>query len=150
VIVAKLDRLSRDVAFIAGLMARRVPFIVTELGPKADPFMLHIYAAIAEQERRLISDRTRAALKAAKARGVRLGNPTDRRGTLTADDRQRAREASRQAANQRVLAIASQLRRVAHLSANAAARELNARQVATPRSGRWTARAVINARARLQ
>jgi DNA invertase Pin-like site-specific DNA recombinase len=150
VIVAKLDRLSRDVAFIAGLMARRVPFIVTELGSKADPFMLHIYAAIAEQERRLISDRTRAALKAAKARGVRLGNPTDRRGTLTADDRQRAREASRQAANQRVLAIASQLRRVAHLSANAAARELNARQVATPRGGRWTARAVINARARLQ
>jgi DNA invertase Pin-like site-specific DNA recombinase len=58
VIVAKLDRLSRDVAFIAGLMAQRVPFIVTELGIDADPFMLHIYAAVAEKERRMIAERT--------------------------------------------------------------------------------------------
>ena len=57
VIVAKLDRLSRDVAFVAGLMAQRVPFIVAELGRDADPFMLHLYAALAEKERRLISDR---------------------------------------------------------------------------------------------
>ncbi len=56
VLVAKLDRLSRDVAFIAGLMARRVSFIVAELGPDIDPFMLHIYAAVAEKERRLISE----------------------------------------------------------------------------------------------
>jgi DNA invertase Pin-like site-specific DNA recombinase len=76
VIVAKLDRLSRDVAFIAGLMAQRVPFIVTELGANADPFMLHIYAALAEQERRMISKRTTDALTAAKARGVKLGSPT--------------------------------------------------------------------------
>ena len=48
-----LDRLSRDVAFVAGLMAQRVPFIVAELGPDADPFMLHLYAALAEKERRL-------------------------------------------------------------------------------------------------
>jgi DNA invertase Pin-like site-specific DNA recombinase len=48
VLVAKLDRLSRDVAFIAGLMAQRVPFIVAELGADADPFMLHLYAALAE------------------------------------------------------------------------------------------------------
>jgi DNA invertase Pin-like site-specific DNA recombinase len=74
VIVAKLDRLSRDVAFIAGLMAQRVPFIVTELGANADPFMLHIYAALAEQERRMISARTKAALSAARDRGVQLGN----------------------------------------------------------------------------
>ena len=74
VIVAKLDRLSRDVAFIAGLMAQRVPFIVCDLGANADPFMLHIYAALAEQERRMISTRTKAALSAAKARGVKLGN----------------------------------------------------------------------------
>src|SRR4051794_31419670 len=51
VVVAKLDRLSRDVAFISGLMAQRVAFIVTELGPDVDPFMLHIYAALAEKER---------------------------------------------------------------------------------------------------
>ena len=75
VVVAKLDRLSRDVAFVAGLMSQRVPFVVAELGADADPFMLHIYAALAEKERRMISARTRAALKAAKARGVVLGNP---------------------------------------------------------------------------
>jgi DNA invertase Pin-like site-specific DNA recombinase len=75
VVVAKLDRLSRDVAFIAGLMAQRVPFIVAELGRDADPFMLHLYAALAEKERRLISERTRAALAARKANGGRLGNP---------------------------------------------------------------------------
>src|SRR5215468_6399890 len=73
IIVAKLDRLSRDVAYISGLMKNRVPFIVTELGADTDPFLLHIYAALAEKERRLISERTKAAMKAAKARGVRIG-----------------------------------------------------------------------------
>jgi DNA invertase Pin-like site-specific DNA recombinase len=72
---SKLDRLSRDVAFISGLMAQRVPFIVTELGRDADPFMLHLYAALAEKERRLISERTKAALAARKLKGGRLGNP---------------------------------------------------------------------------
>lgn len=75
VIVAKLDRLSRDAAFIAGLMAQRVPFIVAELGADADPFMLHLYAALAEKERRLIAERTKLALAARKALGTRLGNP---------------------------------------------------------------------------
>jgi DNA invertase Pin-like site-specific DNA recombinase len=74
VIVAKLDRLSRDVAFVAGLMAQRVPFIVAELGRDADPFMLHLYAALAEKERRLISERTKAALGAKKSAGAVLGN----------------------------------------------------------------------------
>src|SRR5213592_1462057 len=74
VIVAKLDRLSRDVAFVASLMAQRVAFIVAELGTEADPFMLHLYAALAEKERRLIADRTRSALAARKAQGARLGN----------------------------------------------------------------------------
>ena len=74
VAVAKLDRLSRDVAFIASLMAQRVPFIVCALGRNVDPFTLHIYAALAEQERRMISQRTKDGLAAAKARGVVLGN----------------------------------------------------------------------------
>jgi DNA invertase Pin-like site-specific DNA recombinase len=74
VAVAKLDRLSRDVTFIAGLMSQRVPFIVTALGRNVDPFTLHIYAALAEQERRMISQRTVAGLAAAKARGVELGS----------------------------------------------------------------------------
>lgn len=58
VIVSKLDRLSRDVAFISGLMARGVPFIVAELGADTDPFILHMYAALSEKERKLISQRT--------------------------------------------------------------------------------------------
>src|SRR5437870_8541946 len=75
VAVAKLDRLSRDVHFISGLMAHRVPFLVAELGPDVDPFILHLFAALAEKERALISARTRAALRAAKERGVKLGSP---------------------------------------------------------------------------
>src|SRR5471032_2149718 len=75
VAVAKLDRLSRDVHFISGLMAHRVPFVVAELGSDVDPFVLHLYAAFAEKERSLISQRTRAALAAAKERGVTLGSP---------------------------------------------------------------------------
>ena len=73
VIVAKLDRLSRDVAFIAGLMSHKVPFIVAELGPDVDSFTLHIWAALAEKERALISERTKAALAAAKRGGRKLG-----------------------------------------------------------------------------
>jgi DNA invertase Pin-like site-specific DNA recombinase len=76
VIVAKLDRLSRDVHFISGLMSHGVPFIVCDIGANADPFMLHIYAALAEQERRMISNRTKVALAAAKQRGTKLGSPT--------------------------------------------------------------------------
>ena len=75
VIVARLDRLSRDVAYIASLMAQRVPFIVAELGDDVDPFLLHIYAALAEKERKLGGERTKAALAQAKLRGVKLGNP---------------------------------------------------------------------------
>jgi DNA invertase Pin-like site-specific DNA recombinase len=74
VIVSKLDRLSRDVHFISGLMAERTPFLVCELGRQADNFMLHLFAALAEKERALISERTRAALVALKARGVTLGS----------------------------------------------------------------------------
>jgi DNA invertase Pin-like site-specific DNA recombinase len=73
VAVAKLDRLSRDVHFISGLMAHRVPFVVAELGPDVDPFILHLFAALAEKERAMISTRTKAALAAAKARGGGVG-----------------------------------------------------------------------------
>ena len=77
VLVSKLDRLSRDVHFISGLMAHAVPFIVTSLGANCDPFMLHVYAALAEKERTLIADRTRAALAVKKAQGAKLGNRTN-------------------------------------------------------------------------
>ncbi len=72
VAVAKLDRLSRDVAFVSQLMVQKVPFISVELGADA---VLHLFAALAEKERALISQRTKAALAAAKARGQTLGNP---------------------------------------------------------------------------
>jgi DNA invertase Pin-like site-specific DNA recombinase len=75
VAVAKLDRLSRDVHFISGLMAHRVPFLVAELGSDVDPFILHLFAALAQKERAMISSRTREALKRAKARGTILGGP---------------------------------------------------------------------------
>jgi DNA invertase Pin-like site-specific DNA recombinase len=75
VAVAKLDRLSPDVHFISGLMAHRVPFVVAELGADVDPFILHLFAALAEKERAMISTRTKAALAAAKTRGVVLGGP---------------------------------------------------------------------------
>src|SRR5664280_1704605 len=73
--VAKLDRLSRDVHFISGLMAHRVPFLVVDLGSDVDPFILHLFAALAEKERAMIASRTKAALAAAKSRGVKLGGP---------------------------------------------------------------------------
>jgi DNA invertase Pin-like site-specific DNA recombinase len=74
VIVSKLDRLSRDVEFIAGLMNKGVRFVVAEYGHDVDPFAFHIYAALAEKERELISKRTKDALQERKARGVVLGN----------------------------------------------------------------------------
>ena len=80
VAVAKLDRLSRDVAFIAGLMAQRVPFIVCALGRNVDPFTLHIYAALAEQERRMISQRTAAGLAGGEGARCEAWQREDDRG----------------------------------------------------------------------
>jgi DNA invertase Pin-like site-specific DNA recombinase len=114
VVVAKLDRLSRDVAFISNLMAQRVPFIVTALGRNVDPFTLHIYAALAEQERRMISQRTIAGLAAAKARGVKLG-------------RQEIADANRQAAAARDAGLRPVLEGLSHLSSRAAAAEIERR-----------------------
>jgi len=71
VAVAKLDRLSRDVHFISGLMSQRVPFLVADLGADVDPFVLHMYAALAEKERAMICARTREALARAKAHAGR-------------------------------------------------------------------------------
>ena len=84
VIVSKLDRLSRDVHFISGLMVQGVEFIPCELGRQSDPFMLHLFAALAEKERALISERTTAALAALKARGVKLGSGNPAAGAQAA------------------------------------------------------------------
>lgn len=71
-IIAKLDRLARNVHFISGLIESGVQFRAADM-PNADRFMLHVYAAMAEEEGRRISERTKSALAAAKARGVKLG-----------------------------------------------------------------------------
>jgi len=131
VVVAKLDRLSRDVHFISGLMAQRVPFIVTEYGPDVDPFMLHIYAAVAEKERALISARTKAALGALKARGAVLGNRTNLAAASAKGSAANGRAAATFAA--RVLPIVRELQAAGFTSLPKIAAELNRRGVATSR-----------------
>jgi DNA invertase Pin-like site-specific DNA recombinase len=135
VLVAKLDRLSRDVAFISGLMAQKVPFVVAELGADADPFMLHLYAALAEKERALISIRTRAALQAAKARGVRLGNRVNLDEARQRGRAVQAAEAVRHARN--LLPMVREVQAAGAGTLAAIADALTARGVPTARGGAW-------------
>ena len=135
VIVAKLDRLSRDVAFVAGLMAEKVPFIVAELGADADPFMLHLYAALAEKERRLISERTKSALAARKAQGATLGNQRNAPSAAALGRRALIDEADAFASN--VFPIIEALRASGVRDLRGLAEALNSRGVRTARGGRW-------------
>jgi DNA invertase Pin-like site-specific DNA recombinase len=137
VVVAKLDRLSRDVNFISGLMTHKVPFITVELGADTDPFLLHLFAALAERERRVIGERTRVALAAAKARGVKLG------GT---NQQSLANQAAAQVRAEQLRPVMAEL---AKQSARAASIELNRRMVETPSGGRWHAETVSRVRRRL-
>ncbi len=142
VLVSKLDRLSRDVAFVAGLMAQRVPFIVAELGRDADPFMLHLYAALAEKERRLISERTKAALAIRKAAGGKLGNPTSirqagniGRATLISAADDHARD---------LLPLLRSLKAEGTISIGGVTRAPNERGVPTPRGAQWHVSSAAN------
>ena len=128
---------SRDVGFIAGLMSQRVPFIVTALGKDVDPFTLHIYAALAEQERRMISQRTSAGLQAAKERGVKLGNPAQA-------------EANRAAAAARDAILKPILKGLIGSSTRVIAQELTNRGIATPSGGKnWNPMTVLRVMRRL-
>ena len=139
VIVSKLDRLSRDVHFISGLMTHRVPFIVTELGSDVDPFVLHLFAALAQKERSLISARTKEGLKAAKARGTKLGGWTA------------GSEASKRQADELAARMKPILMELAHLaSARQIAAELNRRGIKSATGGQWSSKTVTRLRARLK
>ena len=122
-------------------MAHRVPFVVAELGSDADPFMLHLYAALAEKERALISARTKAALAAKKAQGVKLGNPR------AAETIGRAHDAARAVADQfaaNVLPIVWEIQASGLTSLRDIAGVLNARGIRTARGGAWHSSTVRN------
>ena len=148
-LIAKLDRLARNVAFIANLLESGVEIAAADM-PEANRFLLHVMAAVAEHEAQAISDRTRVALAAAKARGVALGwsmparhdeqRHASRKGAAT-----NARKADRHAVNvlpvvRQIAAGGASLRRIAD--------ELNARGIRTARGGLWYAATVRNIMAR--
>jgi DNA invertase Pin-like site-specific DNA recombinase len=141
VAVAKLDRLSRDVHFISGLMAHRVSFLVAELGADVEPFMLHLHAALAERERKIISERTVAALAAAKTRGQVLGNPKLAEARAIANNNHKA------GADAFAATVAPAIRDAQAAGAKTLreiAAALNGRGVTTARGGRWEAQTVAN------
>jgi DNA invertase Pin-like site-specific DNA recombinase len=126
-VIAKLDRLSRNVAFIAAMMDAGVEFVACD-NPHATRFTLHILAAVAEHEREMIASRTRAALQAAKVRGVRLGRNGERLAAI-----------NRAAAVDRADQIKGLLAELAGsgMTTRRIAEELTARGIATPLGGRW-------------
>jgi DNA invertase Pin-like site-specific DNA recombinase len=135
-VIAKLDRLARNVAFIANLMDGKVDFVCCDM-PEASRLTIHVLAAVAEHEREMIARRTKEGLAAAKARGVVLGNVE-----LAA--------ANKAAAIERAKALAPVFAELGEKSAREIARILNARNVATPAGGIWHAQTVQRVRGRLQ
>lgn len=151
-IIAKLDRLSRNVHFLTGLQEAGVEFRACDL-PEANELTLTIMAAFAQHERKMISQRTKTALAAAKARGTKLGNPN---GALPLRAAGRGNTASLASIKgsaadnaERVRPLLQALAAEGITSANAIAKALNARHVQTPRGGVWDAKAVIRLRSRL-
>lgn len=136
-LVAKLDRLSRDVAFIATLIKdKKVRLRIAQM-PNADPFQLHLYAALAEQERQFISERTKAALKAAKGRGVRLGGLRDK--TMK---RNEAVQRKAKAEAEKAMKIIGPLRNAGQ-TLTAIADTMNDMGTKTSRGGKWSATQVM-------
>lgn len=139
--IAKLDRLSRSVSFISRLHDGDVDFVACD-APYANRFMINLFAAIAEHEREMISQRTKAALAAAKARGMRLGNPNGAAALLPGCREAAAKggAASRQRADQRAAQILPLLRQLEAAGCNsirAMATALNVQGVPAPNGGVW-------------
>lgn len=134
-VIARLDRLSRNVAFIAGLMESKVEFIACDM-PQASKLTLHIMAAMAEHEREMISKRTKEALAVAKARGTKLGNPRPNMEKMWSQWSSQA-----QAVRERVYPLARQMKDGGMTLAQIA-QSLNDRGVKTYRGGSWHASTV--------
>jgi len=148
-LIAKLDRLARNVAFIANLLEAGIEIAAADM-PEANRFLLHIMAAVAEHEARMISDRTRAALAAAKARGTPLGWAIPAR---IEEQRQAARKGAMrnaQRADQHAANVVPIIKQIADRGASLRqiAGELNTLGVKTARGGLWHAATVRNALAR--
>jgi DNA invertase Pin-like site-specific DNA recombinase len=133
-VIAKLDRLSRNLAFIATLMESGVEFVAVD-NPHANKLTVHILAAVAEHERAMISQRTKDALAAAKARGKRLGNPKLAEAAKIGTAATKA-GAEQFAAN--VLPVIREIQKCGIKTHAAIAAKLNERKVATARGGRWS------------
>ena len=142
-LIAKLDRLSRDAHFLLGLQKAGVEFIAADM-PSASRLTVGIMALVAEEERRMISKRTKDALAAAKRRGVVLGSPSPERGAAVGLPR--ARAARRRKAQDFAASVLPAVRELAGrgLSLRAVAQELTDRGIASPRGGSWGAQSVAN------
>lgn len=149
-VIAKLDRLSRDAHFLLGLEKAHVDFVCTDM-PHANRLTVGIMAMVADEERRAISDRTKAALAAAKRRGVALGG--DRGARLSRAARKAGRDAQAARANERAADLAHLIRDLQSsgiISLSGIARALTERGVPTPRgSAEWAAVQVARTLARL-
>jgi DNA invertase Pin-like site-specific DNA recombinase len=141
-IIAKLDRLARNVAFVSNLMESGVEFIAAD-NPHASKLTIHILCAVAEHEREMISERTKSALAAAKARGVRLGNPRGNTEHLASARASLQRQTTQHAEN--VLPIITEIQRSGLVSYRQIAKALNARGVSSARGGKWYAGTVRSA-----
>lgn len=138
-VIAKLDRLARNVAFVSSLMESGVEFIACD-APYANRLMIHILSAFAEHEREQISERTKAALQAAKARGVKLG----KNGEALAEKNRRAAETFARSVKSQFV---SEFSRGGSL--RSIAERLNAKGVPTPRDCKWHAMSVHRTACRL-
>lgn len=139
-VVAKLDRLSRNVAFLAALQDSGARFLAADM-PEANELTVHIMAAVAQAERKAISRRTKEALAAAKARGVKLGNPNGAAALISADKGNTASVAAIKAGAERFAAdlepIVADIMRSGTTSLRTIAAELNRRGIVTRRGGAW-------------
>jgi DNA invertase Pin-like site-specific DNA recombinase len=138
-IIAKLDRLARNVAFVSNLMASGVEFVAVDF-PQANRLTVHIMAAFAEHEREMISARTKAALAAAKARGKQLGNKATLVPGAGREQASAAAQAKAQVRGRELRGVVEALRAEGFTSAKGIARELSRRGIETPRGkAMWTA-----------